>query len=194
EQLDRGKMTLSTELKVSAHAQRQAPSKLGVSAGDTITVEDAIKALVTRSANDVASVIAENIGGTESNFAQLMTRKARKPDQWHIGCATARCKPILQRKPRLITQKTGPIPASANPRNQIRHLCRVLRLQNLQRVAIKPRGRATRTGIIQKHKWAGRNGRCHAPPLAGLAQKDQTGTIRDGTDLRPPRISPILLL
>jgi len=77
EQLDRGKMTLSTELKVSAHAQRQAPSKLGVSAGDTITVEDAIKALVTRSANDVASVIAENIGGTESNFAQLMTRKAR---------------------------------------------------------------------------------------------------------------------
>ncbi len=77
EQLDRGKMTLSTELKVSAHAQRQAPSKLGVTAGDTITVEDAIKALVTRSANDVAAVIAENIGGTESNFAQLMTRKAR---------------------------------------------------------------------------------------------------------------------
>ena len=77
EQLDRGKMTLSTELKVSAHAQRQAPSKLGVSAGDTITVEDAIKALVTRSANDVAAVIAENIGGSEDNFAQLMTRKAR---------------------------------------------------------------------------------------------------------------------
>ncbi len=77
EQLDRGKMTLSTELKVSAHAQKQAPSKLGVSAGDTITVEDAIKALVTRSANDVAAVIAENIGGSEVNFAQLMTRKAR---------------------------------------------------------------------------------------------------------------------
>ena len=77
EQLDRGKMTLSTELKVSAHAQRQAPSKLGVSAGETITVEDAIKALVTRSANDVAAVIAENIGGSEDNFAQLMTRKAR---------------------------------------------------------------------------------------------------------------------
>ena len=77
EQLDRGKMTLQTELKVSPFAQRQAPSKLGVSAGDTITVEDAIKAIVTRSANDVAVVIAENIGGTESNFAQLMTRKAR---------------------------------------------------------------------------------------------------------------------
>ena len=77
EQLDRGKLSLQSDLKVSAFAQRQAPSKLGVSAGDTISVEDAIKALVTRSANDVAVVIAENIGGTESNFAQLMTRKAR---------------------------------------------------------------------------------------------------------------------
>jgi D-alanyl-D-alanine carboxypeptidase len=77
EQLDRGKLTLQSELKVSPFAQRQAPSKLGVSAGDTITVEDAIKSIVTRSANDVAVVIAENIGGTESNFAQLMTRKAR---------------------------------------------------------------------------------------------------------------------
>ena len=77
EQLDRGKLTLQSDLKVSAFAQRQAPSKLGVSAGDSISVEDAIKAIVTRSANDVAVVIAENIGGTESNFAQLMTRKAR---------------------------------------------------------------------------------------------------------------------
>jgi D-alanyl-D-alanine carboxypeptidase len=77
EQLDRGKLSLQSDLKVSAFAQRQAPSKLGVSAGDTISVEDAIKAIVTRSANDVAVVIAENIGGTESNFAQLMTRKAR---------------------------------------------------------------------------------------------------------------------
>ena len=77
EQLDRGKLSLQSDLKVSAFAQRQAPSKLGVSAGDTISVEDAIKAIVTRSANDVAVVIAENIGGTESNFAQLMTRKSR---------------------------------------------------------------------------------------------------------------------
>ena len=73
EQLDRGKLSLQSDLKVSAFAQRQAPSKLGVSAGDTISVEDAIKAIVTRSANDVAVVIAENIGGSESNFAQLAT-------------------------------------------------------------------------------------------------------------------------
>lgn len=83
EQLDRGKLSLQSDLKVSAFAQRQAPSKLGVSAGDTISVEDAIKAIVTRSANDVAVVIAENIGGSESNFAQLMTRKARALGMTH---------------------------------------------------------------------------------------------------------------
>ena len=81
--------------------------------------------------------------------------------------------------------------ARANPRHQIRHLCRIPRLHNLQRVAIKTRGRTAFTGIIQKHKGAGRDGRCHAPPLAGLERKGQTGHIRDGTDLRPSRISPI---
>src|SRR5688572_2027854 len=54
EQLERGKLALDTPLQVSAHAARQAPSKLGLDAGETIEVEDAIKALVTKSANDVA--------------------------------------------------------------------------------------------------------------------------------------------
>lgn len=83
EQLEKGKMTLSSELKVSSQAQRQPPTKLGVSAGETIAVEDAIKALVTRSANDVAVTIAENLGGTEANFAQMMTRKARAIGMTH---------------------------------------------------------------------------------------------------------------
>ncbi len=77
EQLERGRMTLDTELKVSAFAAHQAPSKLALSPGDTIRVEDAIKALITKSANDVAVVVAENIGGSEPAFAQMMTRKAR---------------------------------------------------------------------------------------------------------------------
>lgn len=77
EALESGKVTLNTEFKASARAQRQAPSKLGLAAGDTISVEDAIKALVTKSANDVAVTVAENLGGTEDNFAQLMTRKAQ---------------------------------------------------------------------------------------------------------------------
>ena len=54
EQLDKGAMTLQTEIPISEHAAAQEPSKLGVQPGDTISVDDAIKAIVTRSANDVA--------------------------------------------------------------------------------------------------------------------------------------------
>src|SRR5271155_1539144 len=76
EKLDRGAMTLQTEIPISAHAAAQEPSKLGLQPGDTISVEDAIKAVVTRSANDVAVAIAEAGGQTEDNFADMMTRKA----------------------------------------------------------------------------------------------------------------------
>ncbi len=78
EQLERGTTSLDTELKVSARAAAQAPSKIGVRPGETISVEDAIKALVTKSANDVACTIAENLAGTEEDFAEKMTRKARQ--------------------------------------------------------------------------------------------------------------------
>jgi len=77
ERLDGGKMKLETELPVSEHAAEQAPTKLGLRPGQTIRVEDAIKGLVTRSANDAAVVIAEALGGDEESFAKLMTRKAR---------------------------------------------------------------------------------------------------------------------
>src|SRR4051795_680371 len=77
ERLDAGKMKLDTEMEVSEHASEQAPTKLGLRPGQTIRVEDAIKGLVTRSANDAAVVIAETIGGDEDGFAKMMTRKAR---------------------------------------------------------------------------------------------------------------------
>jgi D-alanyl-D-alanine carboxypeptidase len=77
ERLDAGQMKLDTEMEVSEHASEQAPTKLGLKPGQTIKVEDAIKGLVTRSANDAAVVIAETIGGDEDGFAKLMTRKAR---------------------------------------------------------------------------------------------------------------------
>jgi D-alanyl-D-alanine carboxypeptidase len=77
EQMERGKFTLESNLAVSRNASLQAPSKLGLDPGETISVEDAIKALVTKSANDVAVVVAENVGGSEENFAVMMTRKAR---------------------------------------------------------------------------------------------------------------------
>lgn len=77
ERLESGKMKLDTELPVSQHAADQDPTKLNLRAGQTIRVEDAIKGLVTRSANDAAVVIAEAIGGDEDDFATMMTRKAR---------------------------------------------------------------------------------------------------------------------
>ena len=77
EQLKRGKLSLDSELTMSRRAAAMAPSKLGVPPGDTVTVEEAIKALVTRSANDVAAAIAENIAGSEEAFAARMTKKAR---------------------------------------------------------------------------------------------------------------------
>src|SRR5712672_2110736 len=77
ERLEAGKMKLDSEMQVSEHASEQAPTKLGLKPGQTIRVEDAIKGLVTRSANDAAVVIAEAIAGDEDDFAKLMTRKAR---------------------------------------------------------------------------------------------------------------------
>ena len=76
EQLEVGKLRLDSRLPVSAHAAAQEPSKLGLEPGQTIATEDAVKAVVTKSANDVAVVIAEAIAGNEQDFARLMTRKA----------------------------------------------------------------------------------------------------------------------
>jgi D-alanyl-D-alanine carboxypeptidase len=77
EQLEAGKVRLDTPLSVSVHASEQAPTKLGLKPGGMITVEDAIKAMITRSANDVAVAVAENLGGDEDQFARLMTQRAR---------------------------------------------------------------------------------------------------------------------
>lgn len=77
EELKAGRLKLSSRLTVSKHAAAAVPTKLGLKAGSTIKVEDAIKSLVTLSANDMARVIAEAIEGTESAFANRMTRTAR---------------------------------------------------------------------------------------------------------------------
>lgn len=77
ERLEQGKIKLTTEMPVSARAAIQAPSKLGLKPGDSIRVETAIRAIVTKSANDVAVIVAEAIGGDEPAFAKMMTAKAR---------------------------------------------------------------------------------------------------------------------
>ncbi len=76
ERLEQGKIKLTTDLPVSAHAAVQAPSKLGLKPGDSIRVETAIRAIVTKSANDVAVIVAEALGGDEASFAKMMTAKA----------------------------------------------------------------------------------------------------------------------
>jgi D-alanyl-D-alanine carboxypeptidase len=77
EQMKAGKLKLDSPLRVSANAAAQAPSKLGLQPGSTIAVKDAIYALVTKSANDCAVVVAENLAASEEEFARQMTAKAR---------------------------------------------------------------------------------------------------------------------
>lgn len=83
ERLEAGKVKLNSEMTATAHAAGQAPSKMGLKPGDTIKVETAIKALVVKSANDVAVVIAEYLGGDEPTFARMMTAKARSLGMAH---------------------------------------------------------------------------------------------------------------
>jgi D-alanyl-D-alanine carboxypeptidase len=78
EAINAKKLTMDTHLAVSRRAARQPASRLGLRAGASIPVRTAIQALVIKSANDVASVVAETLGRTERRFALLMTAKARK--------------------------------------------------------------------------------------------------------------------
>ncbi len=78
EELEAGRMSMSTRLKASRHSAGMPPSKVGLRPGHTISVKDAIGALVTKSANDVAATVAENISGSESAFARRMTKTARR--------------------------------------------------------------------------------------------------------------------
>ncbi len=78
EALDSQLWTPRTRLRVSARAARQPASRLGLRRGNRITVEEAILALVTKSANDVATVVAENLSGSERAFALKMTATARR--------------------------------------------------------------------------------------------------------------------
>lgn len=76
--LDRNNLELYSRVRISKHAASMVPSKLNLPVGSTIKIEDAIYALVTKSANDVAVAIAEKLGGTEKNFSAMMNKKARK--------------------------------------------------------------------------------------------------------------------
>src|SRR6202047_2027439 len=83
EQLESGKLKLDSQLKVSREAAGQMPTKLGLKPGSTLQLEDAIKGIVTRSANDAAVVIAEALAADEDGFAKLMTQKAQSLGMTH---------------------------------------------------------------------------------------------------------------
>jgi len=73
-----GRLRLDDQVVVSQHAAYQKPSKLGLAPGRSLSVEDAIQVVAVKSANDIAVALAEKIGGTEANFARMMTQKARQ--------------------------------------------------------------------------------------------------------------------
>jgi D-alanyl-D-alanine carboxypeptidase len=89
ERIEQRTIGLDTQLRVSEKAASQAPTKLGLKAGQTIAVEDAIKAMVTKSANDAAVAVAENLGGDEGEFAKLMTHKAHALGMSHTTYVNA---------------------------------------------------------------------------------------------------------
>jgi D-alanyl-D-alanine carboxypeptidase len=78
EALESGRLKTSSKVRFSKNAAAEPPTKLGVKAGGSITVETAILSLVTKSANDSATALAELLGGSEAGFARMMTAKARQ--------------------------------------------------------------------------------------------------------------------
>lgn len=78
EALAKGRISKNTPVPFSAHASAEAPTKLGVRAGGSVPVETAILSIVTKSANDSATALGEMLGGSEDNFARMMTAKARQ--------------------------------------------------------------------------------------------------------------------
>ncbi|ENN94832.1 D-alanyl-D-alanine carboxypeptidase [Bartonella vinsonii] len=89
ESLHMRRLTPNTPIPVSHYAATRPPTKIGFKAGQTISAEAAAKALITRSANDVATAIAEYLGGNEKKFARMMTAKARKLGMTHTHFANA---------------------------------------------------------------------------------------------------------
>src|SRR3954471_16377620 len=78
EALAQGKLSLEDRVVFSPHAAAQAPTKLGIRPGDSVSVAEAIQAMCTLSANDAAVAMAEKLGGTEQRFAALMTLRAQE--------------------------------------------------------------------------------------------------------------------
>lgn len=78
EAIEAGRISTGSRIPISAKAAAEPPTKIGLRPGATITVDDAVKALITRSANDISTAVGEFLGGSEQAFARMMTAKARQ--------------------------------------------------------------------------------------------------------------------
>lgn len=87
--LQDGRLTLDQQLPVSSHAANMAPTKLGLRAGQTISVRDCLLGMVTKSANDAATVMAEQLGGTEGKFVEAMNAQGLLLGMSHTYFASA---------------------------------------------------------------------------------------------------------
>ena len=96
EAMQAGRVTPNTPIPVSAYAAARPPTKIGFKAGQTIPAELAAKALITKSANDVATAIGEYLGGSEQRFAQIMTAKARRLGMMNTNFVNASGLPDVQ--------------------------------------------------------------------------------------------------
>jgi D-alanyl-D-alanine carboxypeptidase len=98
EALNQGRIRLDQTMYVSAYAAARAPSKLALSPGDSVSVRDLVLGVVTRSANDAATVLAEGLAGSEGNFARYMTWKARQLGMNHTWFQNASGLPDPQQR------------------------------------------------------------------------------------------------
>jgi D-alanyl-D-alanine carboxypeptidase (penicillin-binding protein 5/6) len=89
DEIEAGRLRMSDRIRISPHAAAQAPTKLGLRAGSTIRVRDALNVIVVKSANDLAVALAEKIAGTESKFVARMNRKAKALGMRHTHFANA---------------------------------------------------------------------------------------------------------
>ncbi|WP_051016516.1 SPOR domain-containing protein [Bartonella tamiae] len=96
EAMQSGRVNPNTPIPVSAYAAARQPTKIGFKPGQTIPAESAAKALITKSANDVAAAIGEYLGGSEQRFAQIMTTKARRLGMMNTNFANASGLPDVQ--------------------------------------------------------------------------------------------------
>ena len=76
--IEAGNLTMTSPVKISAHALAQAPSKMGFAVGTVLNVDNALKMMLVKSANDIAMAVAETVGGSEAGFVKMMNAEARR--------------------------------------------------------------------------------------------------------------------